>query len=214
MTIHEFIPTFREDIAPRYMRNQQAFDVHGIHGVLHIARSLLIGNMLAHELEKKGVAGRSYPEIHRHGIFCAIGFHDSGRKGSGIDYWENISRDNCLRYLTMLGYNPDYCKETADMILKNNPDRTPEYLCVYDADVLDIMRPCTGIGVSGFQKSYLQLTGIFGEAYYETIIGEVAGYIMDTEGQKNKLSGIASLSKCIDIVQKNKTTYKLLNESL
>jgi hypothetical protein len=48
MLLKEFEKIYREDVAPIYIKNQEIFDQDGIHGCLHIARSLIIARLISY----------------------------------------------------------------------------------------------------------------------------------------------------------------------
>jgi len=52
-------------------------------------------------------------------ISFAVGFHDSGRQGDGLDKWEHESGRNAYYYMRQLGYSIDYAADVARIIVKN-----------------------------------------------------------------------------------------------
>ena len=54
MTLKQFEPIFKNDIAPLYIQHQKDFDEFGIHGCLHISRSLIISRLLFKQLTNLG----------------------------------------------------------------------------------------------------------------------------------------------------------------
>lgn len=205
MTLIEFEPIFRNDIAPIYINHQKTFDVHCIHGCLHIARSLVISNYLSYTLKQIG------KETNKEEIFYAVAFHDSGRIDNGIDYWETQSRNNCYNYLS--SKNTEHALSISNMIFKDGNPNNMSYLCVYDADVIEIARPCTGIGFGGFDRKYLKLTNIIG-GYYTDIINECFGLIRETELEKWQYSDDKALIRLITYIEHNKEKYSHIYESL
>lgn len=205
MTLREFEPIFFNDIAPIYIKHQETFDVNGIHGCLHIARSLIISNFLSYSLKKLGI------ETNTEEIMYAVAFHDSGRIDNGIDYWETQSRNNCYDYLS--SKNIKNSVSISNMIFKDGNTNNMSYLCVYDADVIEIARPCTGIGFAGFDRSYLKLKRTFNNLY-EDIISECFGLIQQTELDKWQYSDEYALGRLIVCIVRNKEKYPNIHESL
>lgn len=190
MTLEQFSPIFSEDIYPLYKQHENTFDPDGIHGVLHIARSLVAGYILAKQ------TGANTDQV-----LYAIAFHDSGRQGNGADLWEMDSFTNCSKYLHNKNFAP--ARITASLILKMpfyNNHLYKEYPCVYDADVLEIMRPCCGHGgITGFNPSYLKTKE--GHA----LIKPWWAFIQETEANKKYFSGPDALLKL-----KESASYKVL----
>lgn len=207
MLLKDFEPIFRKDIAPIYVHNQKEFDEGGIHGVLHIARSLLICRILHHALSQRGYV----TDINK--ISFAVAFHDSGRRANGIDYWESNSKEICLRYLWDF-YNPyipqSEFEYTANLILKGDlAKKDYNFMCVYDTDVLEIVRPCTGIGAYNFNRMYLRLNYLLLDCY-TPIINETISFILQTEENKHLYSDENALSKLMELLQSRQTEFPLL----
>jgi len=188
MKLIEFEKIFRTDVAPLYIQNQKIFDQDGVHGCLHISRSLIIGKLLSNKLKDFGVG------THIDKILYAIAFHDSGRKANGIDYWENDSSIICRDYLISKGI-PDY-DYTSSLIVKKNNKIDINYFVCKDTDSLEIVRPTTGVGISNFNTSYLELMPVF-NSFYSSIMNEVFYFILETEGMNKRFFDENSLSNLI-----------------
>lgn len=134
MILSEFINIFDQDIAPQYLRNEQAFDSQSHHGRLHILRCLYLAEYLCSSYEELG-----YDKIDRTKVFFPIAFHDIGRKGNDIDLWEEDSYKICLNYLVDSGLDQTPSEKIASSILKKEPF-DPITQILYDVDVLDYMR--------------------------------------------------------------------------
>lgn len=200
MILKEFEPVFRQDIAPIYVKHQNTFDEFGIHGCLHISRSLIISRLLSNQLSNLGFL------LNKEAISFAVAFHDSGRKANGIDYWENNSFYLCLEYLkNNVNVNSNYI---ASLILKENKNDY-NYYCVYDTDVLEIARPCTGVGLYNFNPTFLKLKDIFSN-HYATIQNEVFSFILETENIKDNFKDENCLFNLIQYLSDKKEKYPLL----
>jgi hypothetical protein len=89
-------------------------------------------------------------------IRYAISFHDSGRKGNGIDIWESDSAEICRIHLLNQGHSNEYSKYVSQLIEKRGRWDAHKKI-VHDADVLEIMRPCCGHGGrNGFKAKALR----------------------------------------------------------
>ena len=206
MTLSEFEPIFRADIAPLYIQHQKDFDADGIHGCLHIARSLVICRVLAQ------VMSEIWLGVNVGEITYAVAFHDSGREANGIDYWESFSRQNCYDYL--VSKNIPNADRISNWILKG-ADITPDSICVYDADVMEIVRPSTGIGIFQFNKKFLKGYNL-SNSRYEDVMCEVFPFILETEqvGVRENYFGEDSLAKIIDYIIFNKIKYPFIYKSI
>lgn len=201
MLLKEFEIIFRKDILPIYQNHQKTFDEYGMHGCLHISRSLIICRALYKKLSDKGF------NLDIDAITYAVAFHDSGRKANGVDYWENESRINCYNYLASHSIpNPDFI---SNMISKNVNANDYNHLCVYDTDVIEIGRPCSGVGVYNFNHSYLKCNHIFGESYNQ-FISESFGFILETEASKELYSDENTLINLINFLETQKGKYPTL----
>ena len=135
---NNFVEDFSKNILPIYENHEKTFDNIGIHGRLHISRSLIFAEFMARFYNTLKM------NVDFNAIRYAVAFHDSGRQANGIDRWENNSFDLCYLHL-IKNYYSDYSKYIASLILKNQISDINNDI-VYDADVLEIMRPCCGHG--------------------------------------------------------------------
>lgn len=203
MKLIDFELHFRKDVAQIYINHQNTFDEFGIHGILHISRSLIISRLLANQLSKLGFL------VEKELISWAVAFHDSGRKANGIDYWENNSFYLCSEYLNKK--NIPASNYTASLILKENK-KDYNYYCVCDTDVLEIARPCTGVGVYNFNPTFLKLRDVFSDKY-TTIQNEVFAFILETENIKDKFKDENCLLNLINYLSDKKEKYPLLYDA-
>jgi hypothetical protein len=97
----------------------------------------------------------------------------------------------------------------SSLIIKDNNKNDYNYFCVYDTDVLEIARPCTGVGIYNFNPTFLKLKDIFSN-HYTTIQNEVFSFILDTENIKNNFSNENSLSNLLEYLENKKELYPLL----
>ena len=111
-TWDEFKNIFKNEILPIYEKHEQDFDYLGIHGIKHITRSIIFGEIITRfyevEVEEK---------IDFNGIRMAISFHDAGREGNGKDLWESQSTELCFQYLLKSGEPEFYSRLVADTII-------------------------------------------------------------------------------------------------
>lgn len=213
---------FRNEIYPIYINHENTFDADKIHGVLHIARSIIAGHILAMRCQNEHGKG-----IDIFSILVAIAFHDSGRQGNGVDVWEHDSYMNCLKYLStgnkgvflrgsMDSFDAqDKTHYAASLIFKKAPSENDyTYMCVHDADVLEIMRPCCGHGgIQGFRRKELLLYKHFNKVDMELIIKEWWKFIGETESLSQALSVPDVMDKILALISEKKypVLYKYLD---
>ena len=221
---NNFIEEFTQDILPIYKDHEDTFDDIGIHGRMHISRSLIFAEYMARFYES--VLGQ---DINFSAIRYAVAFHDSGRKGNGIDLWEDVSEKKCFQYL-MTNEKSDYSiprqkdinfnRYTASLINKNINSAIIglrldfNKLSVYDADVLEIMRPCCGNGErDGFRPNFLHFLKFDDEYQYvrNDLIEDAWKLIEYTEDNKHLITD-NHLIRIIDILEKNKNDYRVLKD--
>jgi hypothetical protein len=154
-TWQTFVNELQQNILPIYLEHESTFDQYQIHGRMHICRAVIFGEVMA----------RCYAEIGEsidfYAIRSAIAFHDSGRKGNGVDEWEDQSARNCYNYLVnrpVYQNDPIAARKIADRIVHENLFVSNSL--EHDADVLEIMRPVCGHGGwNGFRKDVLRFAG-------------------------------------------------------
>ncbi len=199
LKLSDFSETFSKEIFPLYKRHEETFDEHKMHGILHIGRSLVAAFVLHSELEKNRLIEN--PSIED--ILFAVSYHDSGRKGNGPDVWEWFSSENCKN----AGHN-----YASSMIVKNRKTNDYNSMCVYDADVLEVMRPCCGHGgIYGFEKKYLLLGEVLAPLY-DKLINEWWEFIIFTESMKADLSIPDVIDKLLEIIKNNQAKFPLIHE--
>lgn len=218
-----FSELFAVDIYPIYKEHENTFDKDGIHGVLHIGRSIIASFILSRKCVELGL------DSSTRDVIIATAFHDSGRKANGADYWEGISSQNCLDYLKKHSYTyndsltTNAAEDVAKMIVKrgvnNFQDAIDKYfhpidfMCVYDADCLEIMRECCGRGGrNGFIKEKLLLYNYNYDfyVYYGSLINEWWSFICATENIKKELSTPDCFDKLMSLVKTNKNSFPLI----
>lgn len=120
-----------------------------IHGNSHISRCLVYANALC-DLENINDEDRIL-------VLHAVSFHDSGRVlDYGKDENESLNVEKLKLYLE--SENKLYLFDSIKKIMIKNYNDDVLSKIVYDADVLDIMRPSCGIGgIFNFKKEYSKL---------------------------------------------------------
>ncbi len=220
----EFIDELEQEILPLYHAHEQNFDLAGIHGRMHICRAVIFAEWMARRAESV-----LQEPLDRYAIRVAIAFHDSGREGNGVDLWEEQSAENCRLYLSERSpyqerYPAGKAAAAAGWILKHGDFDLPQRI-VYDADVLEIMRPVCGHGgLKGFQPDYLHFGGskdplnsLFADAplLREALIQEAWKWIVATEPLKMILSSSgAYMHFLLTFLTRHQASYPLLAEIL
>src|ERR1051326_2955194 len=97
----DFICELQENILPIYLRHEMSFDPTGVHGRMHICRSVIFAEWMARFYE-----GRLAVEVDFYAIRIATSMHDSGRRGNGVDYWESDSVSKCRRFIERQSLSP------------------------------------------------------------------------------------------------------------
>ena len=169
-----FLTALQNDILPIYGRHEDEFDYIRIHGRLHICRSIIFAEIMASLYSR-------FIEIDKFAIRYAVGFHDSGRQGNGIDIWESVSAENCFNYLRQkLAVDEAYAKYVFQLIVKQKTPRDINQQIANDADTLEIMRLTNRVG---FKPSYWHFGQNIPEliSFRETLIDEAVQLIECTE---------------------------------
>lgn len=204
-----FIQEFTKNILPIYEKHENTFDFYGIHSGRHISRSLIFSEFMScfykYELNK---------DVDFNAIRYAVAFHDSGRQRNGIDLWEKDSEKACLLYLYKKNHSLEYSEYVASLINKNKSSDINKNI-IYDADVLEIMRPLTGRGGrNGFNPNYL-LFMKDNEKYIKTrneLIEDAWKLIEYTENNTQLFNNNNYLYKLIEIIKENKIDLKLITK--
>ena len=190
-----FVAEVQERILPRYKEHERTFDPFGVHGRIHICRSVIFAEWMA----------RTYAEhlpgaVDFYAIRVATAMHDVGRRANGPDLWENDSVSECRQYVEQYApKNGEYSQYVANLIDKRPSDDVNKSI-VHDADVLEIMRPCCGHGgIMGFKREFLHFAGPrdphsnqFPAEIREKLIQEAWEWIAETERFKLKLFNSSS----------------------
>ena len=215
---NDFLDDLSKSILNIYKKHENTFDDYGIHGRRHIARSIIFSEFMSRFYTKEiGI------DIDFDAIRYAVSFHDSGRKGNGIDMWENVSEKNCLKYLTdNSNYDETRCKYISSLISKNLTSDINHNI-VYDSDVLDIMRPCCGHGdIQNFRRSELRFLGpkdnfsnyhLYEEVREELILDawKLIEYTEDNDVLFNTTEN-NQLYYMLNVIEKNKLNFNIFNK--
>lgn len=150
-----FIDELERKILPFYLQHERKFDRYGVHGRMHICRSVMVAEWMA-----RFYRVRTRAAIDFFAVRVAVAFHDSGRQANGVDLWESDSAANCARYVAEATGGDDYARGVGALIEKKKKSADPLKMIVQDADVLEIMRPCCGHGgLAGFRRQFLHFGG-------------------------------------------------------
>ena len=198
-----FIEDFSKNILPIYDNHEKTFDYVGIHGKLHISRSIIFSEFMSRFYFKT-----MKKDINFNAIRYAVAFHDSGRQDNGIDIWEEDSSKKCFWYL--MKKKQEYAKYSASLIIKKKNDDINNDI-VYDSDVLEIMRPCCGHGErDGFNSNYLRF--LKEDSDYQDIrinLIEDAWKLIEYTEDNKEMFNDNTLSKLLNLLKKG--NYSLLN---
>jgi hypothetical protein len=194
-----FIIDLQEKILPIYEEHEKTFDPFGVHGRIHICRSVIFAEWMARFYNTKMSI-----EIDFYAVRVAAALHDSGRRANGVDLWEGASASNCIRYVeehSPFPQNAEYPGYVGGLIGKRPSKDTCKWI-VRDADVLEIMRPCCGHGgIDGFRRDFLHFAGARdpfavvlpdAEEIREELIQEAWKWISETERIKLSFSNSAT----------------------
>jgi len=215
-----FIKELQDNILPIYQNHENTFDPDGIHGRMHICRTVLFAEYM----------GRFYQEllnveIDMDSVQLAVAFHDSGREGNGKDLWEEQSAKMCNEYARE--NRPDWgsvlWNECGSFITSHQRWRI-EVQVVKDADVLEIMRPCCGHGgIDGFRRGFLRFLGknddrsgkdFPRDLYREGLIKEAWEWIEWTEKKKFLYSDKAYMDALLNDLQGERNRFPILAKLL
>lgn len=221
--LQDFSEIFSADVFPFYKQHEETFDVDGIHGVLHIGRSLVASYILSKKSNEFNMPSNTID------ILIATAFHDSGRESGGADLWEGFSAQNCQYFierkaLDRINYTETPAKDVASLILKKkwlndyaSHPRAIDFMCVHDSDVLEIMRPSCGRGGrSAFNQERLLLYGINYDfyLYYGKLINEWSDFILHTEEMKKELSTPDCIDKLLLLIKEHESKFPIIHAGI
>jgi hypothetical protein len=215
-----FIDELERKILPFYLQHELTFDRYGIHGRMHICRSVMMAEWMA-----RFYRAHTQIVIDFFAVRAAVAFHDSGRRANGVDLWESDSASNCARYVVEAVGEGDYAHGVGALIEKKNKSADPLKTIVQDADVLEIMRPCCGHGgLAGFRRQFLhfggpndllarEVPGI--AAQREALVQEAWRWIQSTEPLKAFLTDSpAYMRDLLKHLERQRLQFPLLSDLL
>jgi hypothetical protein len=218
-----FVEELERKILPIYREHESTFDPHGVHGRMHICRSVMLAEWMTRFYRARAAAAPDFFAVR-----VATAFHDSGRRANGVDLWEADSARNCLRYMREAlpaDGRDEYARGVAALIEKRKKSADPLKWIVQDADVLEIMRPCCGHGgLGGFRREFLHFGGRddrlardlpeIGETR-ESLIQEAWRWIQATEALKAFLADSpAYMRDLLKHLGRERRKFPLLSELL
>jgi hypothetical protein len=215
-----FIDELELKILPFYVQHELKFDLYGVHGRMHICRSVMLAEWMA-----RFYRAHTQTVIDFFAVRVAVAFHDSGRRANGLDLWESDSASNCVRYVVETVGASDYAHGVGALIEKKKKSADPLKKIVQDADVLEIMRPCCGHGGrAGFRREFLHFGGpddflareVPGIAEQrEALIQEAWRWIQSTEPLKFFLTDSpAYMRDLLRHLEKQRLKFPLLSDLL
>jgi hypothetical protein len=215
-----FIDELERKILPFYRQHELKFDPFGVHGRMHICRSVMMAEWIA-----RFYRTRTKSTIDFFAVRVAVAFHDSGRRGNGVDLWESDSASNCIDYILETVGVDEYAYSVGALIEKKKNSADPLKKIVQDADVLEIMRPCCGHGgLAGFRRQFLHFGGpddsllreVPGIAEQrEALIQEAWRWIRSTEPLKGSLTDSPSYMRdLLKHLEKKRLEFPLLSDLL
>lgn len=215
-----FIDELEQKILPFYRQHEFKFDLYGVHGRMHICRSVMLAEWMARFYRTHTRAAIDFFAVR-----VAVAFHDSGRRANGVDLWESDSALNCARYVDETTGASDYADDLGALIEKKNKSADPLKKIVQDADVLEIMRPCCGHGgLAGFRREFLHFGGpddllareVPGIAdQREALVQEAWRWIESTEPLKFILTNSSAYMRdLLKHLEKERSKFPLLSDLL
>ena len=215
-----FIDELERKILPFYLQHELKFDRYGVHGRMHICRSVMVAEWMA-----RFYRTHTQTPIDFFAVRVAVAFHDSGRQANGVDLWESHSAANCIRYVDEAAGAGDYAQSVGTLIEKKKKSADPLKMIVQDADVLEIMRPCCGHGgLAGFRREFLHFGGpndllareVPGIAEQrESLIQEAWRWIQSTEPLKAFLhDSPAYMRDLLKHLERQRSKFPLLSDLL
>lgn len=215
-----FIDELEQKILPFYLQHELKFDPFGVHGRMHICRSVMMAEWMA-----RFYRARTQTAVDFFAVRVAVAFHDSGRRGNGVDLWESDSASNCVDYVIEAVGVDYYAYDVGALIEKEKKSADPLKKIVQDADVLEIMRPCCGHGgLAGFRRQFLHFGGpddlLAREvpdiaAQREALIQEAWRWIQSTEPLKSSLTDSpAYMRDLLKHLERERLQFPLLSDLL
>jgi hypothetical protein len=215
-----FIDELERKILPFYRQHELKFDRYGVHGRMHICRSVMMAEWMA-----RFYRTRTQAVIDFFAVRVAVAFHDSGRQANGVDLWESDSAANCVRYIAEATGASDYAHGVGALIEKKKKSADPLKTIVQDADVLEIMRPCCGHGgLAGFRRQFLHFGGPDDlparevpdiAAQREALIQEAWRWIQSTEPLKAFLADSPThMRDLLKHLERQRSKFPLLSDLL
>lgn len=220
-TFNDFISEHETKSLPHYQQHEQTFDRgRPVHGRLHVSRALIFGEIMMNFYKGHSI------EIEPEAVRMSISYHDSGRKGNGVDRWENESREILQNRLIEKGYSRENAERISKTILGS---------CEYNlikmfeqsSDCIDIMRPCTGRGgIGGFNPAFLLFLNHQNDPLHsleanlisgvrEKVINQAWEFIQHTENKYQEFNNHPNqgyMSKLLDIFHQSKERWPYLHE--
>lgn len=211
-----FTKELEDDIFKFYEAHESGFDKYRIHGRMHVARTVIFCEVMARYFQSKGES-IDFSYLRR-----LTGLHDAGRKGNGMDRWENESAELLYHHLQAKGMPEEEAYEKSRNIIKSAADRDSlEYQIFQSADCLDIMRPCTGLGgIEGFKAEFLLFLKNSDETadvtFRQDLINEAWDFIQITEPRKfsDFTDSQGFMEKLFRIIKTEKESFKVLSSIL
>lgn len=215
-----FVDELEQKILPFYLQHELKFDRYGVHGRMHICRSVMLAEWMA-----RFYRAHTHAVIDFFAVRVAVAFHDSGRRANGVDLWESDSASNCARYVDEIVGVGDYADDVSALIEKKKTSADPLKKIVQDADVLEIMRPCCGHGgLAGFRREFLHFGGPDDllahavpdiSAQRESLVQEAWRWIQSTEALKALLSDSpAYMRDVLKHLERQRLQFPLLSDLL
>lgn len=214
-TFHLFIEELENDIFKFYEAHEFTFDRYRIHGRMHVARAVIFCEIMARYYQSKGESV-DFGYVRR-----LTGLHDAGRKGNGLDQWEDESADLLYQHLKLKGMPHGKAYEKSRNIIKATADNSLEYQIFQSADCIDIMRPCTGRkGREGFDTNYLSFLKNAHDPddlkFRADLIAEAWDFIQISESRKfldfNASQGF--MGRLFEIISNDRIGFKILSTIL
>lgn len=218
-----FIQELQENVVPLYLEHEREFDGIGMHGRMHICRAVMFAETMARYYQSQFEI-----DLNFYALRIATAFHDSGREDNDPDVWEAASAARCFQYLVAGSPDSAYYarnKKSTRTIARWIPDRSNQDIharILHDADVLEIMRPCSKHGgYQGFRPKSLRFGGeqdpylksfAAPQDLRQALINEAWNWIQKTETLKQKLTGSTCyMQDLLEVLEGERTYYPILS---